>query len=682
MTRVALCVAVAALSAVSLGGERMNRLQHENSPYLLQHAGNPVDWYPWGEEAFARAKRENKPIFLSIGYSTCHWCHVMEQESFEDAEVAAALNEAFVAVKVDREERPDIDELYMTVCQLLTGQGGWPLTIFLTPDRKPFFAATYIPKSARYGMAGLLELIPRVKEMWGAQRGEIDGSAEKILAALKQAAEPGRASEVPGEGVFDEAYRALAGQFDRQNGGFGSAPKFPSAHILSYLLRYGARSGETQAVEMVERTLAAMRAGGIFDQVGLGFHRYATDARWRVPHYEKMLYDQAMIALAYTEAWQVTGKPLYRRTAEEVFAYVLRELTSPEGAFYSAEDADSEGEEGRFYRWTREELAALLKPAELALFDLEEGTLYLRDPERPLPDSARARLFAHRAARVRPFRDDKVLAGWNGLMIAALARAAGAFDRPEYAEAAARAARFVLGTLRGPDGGLLRAWRGGKAAIPAFAEDYAYLAWGLLELYGATFAVEHLEEAFRLTERLLAGYRDPAGGFFQSAGSEGPDGVRLQPTGDGALPSANSVALLVLLKLGRIGDQARHRQAAEELLRRHSETVRRHPQGFTFLLSALDFYHGPSSEVVIAGGSRSADTASLVRAFRRSFQPRAVLLLRPAELVDPPVVRLAPFTGPYGAAPDGRALAYVCRNFACRLPVADPEVMLALLKER
>ena len=591
------------------------------------------------------------------------------------------LNEVFVAVKVDREERPDIDELYMTVCQLLTGQGGWPLTIFLTPERKPFFAATYIPKRAlRHGRPAGAD--PAGQGAVGrAARGnrrigrKDPGGAETGRRTRPRERGPRRGSVRRG---LPRAGRAVRPAY----GGFGSAPKFPSAHILSFLLRYGARSGEAQAVEMVERTLQAMRAGGIFDQVGLGFHRYATDARWRVPHYEKMLYDQAMIALAYTEAWQVTGKPLYRRTAEEVFAYVLRELTSPEGAFYSAEDADSEGEEGRFYRWTREELAALLEPAELALLDLEEGTLYLRDPERPLPESARARLFAHRAARVRPARDDKVLAGWNGLMIAALARAAGAFDRPEYAQAAARAARFVLGTLRGPDGGLLRAWRGGKAAIPAFAEDYAYLAWGLLELYGATFAVEHLEEAFRLTDRLLAGYRDPAGGFFQSAGSEGPDGVRLQPTGDGALPSANSVALLVLLKLGRIGDQARHRQAAEELLRRHSEPVRRHPQGFTFLLSALDFFHGPSSEVVIAGGSRSADTASLARAFRRSFQPHAVLLLRPTELADPPVLRLAPFTGPYGAAPDGRALAYVCRNLACRLPVADPEAMLTLLKER
>jgi hypothetical protein len=365
MERIALCVA-AFLGAASIRGETMNRLQHEKSPYLLQHAGNPVDWYPWGEEAFDAARRENKPVFLSIGYSTCHWCHVMAHESFEDPEVAAALNQVFVAVKVDREERPDVDELYMTACQLLTGQGGWPLTVFLTPEGKPFFASTYIPKERRYGMSGLLELIPRVGELWRTQAERVEGSAEQILTALRQAAEPGQAGESPGPAVLGQAFQDLAGRFDREQGGFGGAPKFPAAHTLSFLLT----RREPEALAMVEKTLQAMRAGGIYDQVGLGFHRYATDARWRVPHYEKMLYDQALLALAYTEAWQLTGRPLYRRTAAETFAYVLHELTSPEGAFYSAEDADSEGEEGRFYRWTREELSSLLEEGELALVGL------------------------------------------------------------------------------------------------------------------------------------------------------------------------------------------------------------------------------------------------------------------------------------------------------------------------
>jgi uncharacterized protein YyaL (SSP411 family) len=655
----------------------MNRLQYEKSPYLLQHADNPVDWRPWGEEAFAAARRENKPVFLSIGYSTCHWCHVMEHESFEDPAVAALLNEAFVPVKVDREERPDVDELYMTACQLLTGQGGWPLTIFLTPERKPFFAATYIPKEGRYGMAGLLELVPRVRELWRTQRAQIDDSADKILEALRQAAEPGEASEVPGAAVFEQAFQALAGQFDRRNGGFGAAPKFPSPHILSFLLR----RRDPQALEMAERTLQAMRAGGVYDQVGLGFHRYSTDALWRVPHFEKMLYDQALLALAYTEAWQVTGRPLYRRTAEEIFTYVLRDLSSPQGAFYSAEDADSEGEEGRFYRWTREELSSLLAPEELALADLEEGTLYLREAERSLSEASRARLYERRAVRARPGRDDKVLAGWNGLMIAALSRAAGAFDRPDYALAAARAARFVLDTLRDAQGGLLHRWRDGEAAIPAFAEDYAFLAWGLLELYEAGFEPWALEAAFALTDRLLARHADPRGGFFQTEDGREANGIRLQSSGDGALPSANSVALQVLVKLSRIGDLPEYRKAAEALLRRHSAMVRRHPQGFTFLLTGLDFFHGPSYEVVLAGRADGEDTAALARALHRSFHPRAVAVLRPTDQAEPAILRLAPFTRPYGASAEERALAYVCRNYSCRLPTGDPQAMLAMLEE-
>jgi uncharacterized protein YyaL (SSP411 family) len=676
MERIALCVA-AFLGAAAIQGEAMNRLQHEKSPYLLQHAGNPVDWYPWGEEAFAAARRENKPVFLSIGYSTCHWCHVMAHESFEDPEVAAALNEVFVPVKVDREERPDVDELYMTACQLLTGQGGWPLTVFLTPEGKPFFAATYIPKEGRYGMSGLLELIPRVRELWRTQAERIEGSAEQILAALRQAAEPGQAGEAPGPAVLGQAFQDLLGGFDREQGGFGGAPKFPAAHTFSFLLT----RREPEALEMVEKTLRAMRAGGIYDQVGLGFHRYATDARWRVPHYEKMLYDQALLALAYTEAWQLTGRPLYRRTAEETFTYVLRDLTSPEGAFYSAEDADSEGEEGRFYRWTGEELSSLLEDGELALVGLEEGTLHLLDPERPLSEASRARLLAHRAARVRPGRDDKVLASWNGLMIAAFARAAGAFDRPDYALAAARAARFVLGTLRDPQGELLHRWRDGQAAIPAFAEDYACLAWGMLELYQAGFEPWALESAFELTDRLLDRHADPQGGFFQSAEADQPGGIRLQPTGDGALPSANSVALRVLLRLSRIGDRPAYWKAAEDLLRRHSAMVRRHPQGFTFLLAGLDFYLGPSSEVVLAGRAEAEDTAALARALRRAFLPRAVFLLRPTGQAEPSILRLAPFARDYGAGQDGRARAFVCRNYTCRLPTGDAREMLALLAE-
>jgi uncharacterized protein YyaL (SSP411 family) len=707
----------------------VNHLKDQSSPYLLQHAGNPVDWYPWGEEAFAEARRRDKPVFLSIGYSTCHWCHVMERESFADPEVAALMNEAFVSIKVDREERPDIDQLYMTVCQLATGQGGWPLTIFMTPEQKPFFAATYIPKAARLGMAGLVELIPRVRELWATRRQEIDGSTAKFLQALRQAFAPAKAGELPGGEAIGQAYRELAERFDKANGGFGAAPKFPGPHTLMFLLRAWKRTGEAQALDMVERTLQAMRRGGIFDQVGFGFHRYATDARWNIPHYEKMLYDQALLALACLEAFQATGKALYRRTAEEVLTYLLRDLRSPEGAFYCAEDADSpiglagaespiglagagtpvglagaesEGEEGGFYIWTRIELAQALGLEGMA--ELEEAAalektpgggliLTLKDAERPLPEPLRQRLLERRSTRPRPFRDDKVLSGWNGLAIAALARAGGVLERPDYTAAAAQAARFILERLRGSDRRLLHRYRAGEAGTPAFAEDYAYLAWGLLELYEAAFDSAWLREAFRLTDELLAEFWDGSpggsGGLFLSAGGAESLIVRPRPSGDGALPGADSVALANLLKLGRIGDRRDYEQKAEELLRLAADLVRRYPSAYAHLLSGLDFLLGPSYEVVIAGAPGAADTDRLAGALRRAFLPNKIVILKEAggagggEASEgqpgSELLRLAPFVRDYRAGPAGRALAYVCRGYACRLPTADPAEMLRLL---
>jgi uncharacterized protein YyaL (SSP411 family) len=688
----------------------VNHLKDQSSPYLQQHAGNPVDWYPWGEEAFAEARRQDKPVFLSIGYSTCHWCHVMEEESFADPEVAALMNAAFVSIKVDREERPDIDQLYMTVCQLATGQGGWPLTVLLTPEQKPFFAATYIPKAARLGMSGLLELIPRVQELWATRRQEIEGSAVKLLQALRQALGPAKAGELPGEQALRQAYRELAGRFDAVNGGFGAAPKFPSPHTLMFLLRAWKRSGEAQALAMVERTLQAMRRGGIFDQVGFGFHRYATDARWNIPHYEKMLYDQALLTLAYIEAFQATGRQLYRSTAEEVLAYLLRDLRSPEGAFFCAEDADTEGEEGRFYLWSRVELVRALSLEGLA--ELEEAAaleqapeggllLALKDAERPLPEPLRQRLFELRSTRVRPFRDEKVLSGWNGLAIAALARAGGALERPDYTAAAEQAARFILERMRDREGRLLHRYRAGEAGIPAFAEDYAYLAWGLLELYETAFDSAWLEEAFRLTDELLDGFwdgsPDGSGGLFLSAEHAESLIVRPRSSGDGALPGVDSVALANLLKLGRIGDRRDYELKAEQLLRLSADLVRRYPSAYAHLLAGVDFLLGPSYEVVIAGDPGAEDTSRLAGSLRRAFQPNKVLLLRPdigaassggagrgeAEHGEPDgrLLRLAPFVRDYRAGPEGRALAYVCRGYACRLPTADPAEMLRLLEE-
>ncbi|MHC5077701.1 MAG: thioredoxin domain-containing protein [Planctomycetota bacterium] len=501
-----------------------NRLAGEKSPYLLQHAKNPVHWYPWGKEAFERARKEDKPIFLSIGYSTCHWCHVMAHESFEDPEVARLMNEAFVNIKVDREERPDIDGIYMKFCLMMTGSGGWPLTIVMTPDKKAFFAGTYFPKRSVPGRIGMMDLVPRLRDLWRTRKEEICASAEEVLSVAKRSAD-----FTPGEGLavsdLKRATRQLAARFDEKRGGFGTAPKFPSPHHLLFLLRYWKRTGDSQALHMVERTLQAMGRGGIWDHVGFGFHRYATDADWRVPHFEKMLYDQAGLAMAYTEAFQATQKPAYARTAKEILTYVLRDLKSPEGGFYSAEDADSEGEEGKFYLWKRDEIVALLGKEEgewvsKALSVREDGNfaeeatgrktganiLFLSpspsDAEREaggmdLPfeerlEAARRRLYEARERRVHPFKDTKILTDWNGLMIAALAKASQAFGKEEYAKAARDAATFILQTLRGPDGRLLHRYRDGEAGLPAHVDDYAFLIWGLIELAEATFETPFL----------------------------------------------------------------------------------------------------------------------------------------------------------------------------------------------
>ena len=691
--------------AVSAGGPK------EKSPDLLQHADNPVDWYPWGEEAFRKAKEEDKPIFLSIGYSTCHWCHVMEHESFEDPEVARLMNENFINIKVDREERPDIDELYMTVAQLLTGRGGWPLTILMSPDQKPFFASTYIPKESRYGRIGMLELMPQIAEVWKTRREEVDSSSESILQALQKVSQSRVAGDLLDESILKRTYTGLSEQFDEHYGGFGSAPKFPSPHNFLFLLRYWRRSGEERALKIVEKTLTAMRRGGIFDQVGYGFHRYSTDARWRVPHFEKMLYDQALLALAYTETYQATGKPFYAHTAREVLTYVLRDMVTPEGGFASAEDADSEGEEGKFYTWSYEELSSLLDSEELAEFEerfavqadgnyKEEATgeqtgtniLYMHHEDglaiagdgtaAALSDSTRKKLFESRRERVRPLKDDKILTSWNGLMIAALARAGGVLGEASYLEAAERAADFILARLRSKDGGLLHRYREGEAAIPGYATDYAYLVWGLIELYESTFNSSYLRHARGLMERFIEDFWDDStgGGFFLTAEKSENLLVRQRNDTDGALPSAGSVALLDLLKLGRMTQNQDYEDKALALTRATSQLVETSPPAFTFLLSALDFQIGPSFEVVIAGHSTASDTREMAQVLRKEFAPNKVVLFRPAEEEQPEISDLAPFTR-FQVSIDGKATAYVCRDYACELPVTDSEAMLRLLRD-
>ncbi len=691
-----------------------NLLRFEKSPYLLQHADNPVDWYPWGEGAFERARKEHKPIFLSIGYSTCHWCHVMEHESFEDPEVARLMNEAFVSIKVDREERPDIDAVYMAICQMMTGSGGWPLNIILTPDKKPFYAATYIPKEGRFQHTGMLDLIPRIKEVWNTRQDEILKSSDQIAATLRQASDvsPG---ERLGEPVLAIAYKQLSDRFDESYGGFGPAPKFPTPHNLLFLLRYFWRTNDEKALEMVEKTLMEMKKGGIYDHVGFGFHRYSTDRIWLVPHFEKMLYDQALLAMAYTEAYQITGKEGYGKTAKEIFAYVMRDVMAPSGGFYSAEDADSEGEEGRFYLWTEGEIRQLLgeREAELIIraFNIErdgnftdqltgemngKNILHLKkglsevaeDIKMPMEElqrhveEARYKLFNAREKRVHPGKDDKILTDWNGLMIAALAKGAQVFDEPGYAEKAGYSLDFIMKNMRRSDGRLLHRYRDGEAGIPAYLDDYVFLIWGLLELYEAALDASYIKMAIELNQDLLIHYWDERRSGFYFTADDGEElFVRQKEIYDGAVPSGNSVAMLNLLRLGRITSDPGLEEMAFKIVSAFSGNVQQIPSAYTQLMVALDFGLGPSYEVVIAGDSRKEDTKAMLNSIRRKFLPNKILLFRPTEIEAPDITHLAPYTKDMSAI-EGKATAYVCSDYSCKTPTTDIDRMLELLNVR
>ncbi|MGB2956458.1 MAG: thioredoxin domain-containing protein [Anaerolineales bacterium] len=695
------------------GGTEFNRLVFEKSPYLLQHAANPVDWHPWGEEAFQKAKDADKPVFLSIGYSTCHWCHVMEHESFEDPQVADLLNEVFIPIKVDREERPDIDQIYMSVCQALTGSGGWPLTIILTPEKQPFFAGTYFPKESRFQRTGLLEIIPKLAELWKNKRGELLDSAEKIVDYLKQNSAPD-AGEL-NKSTIDKAYQQLNDRFDGVQGGFGSAPKFPSAHNLTFLLRYWHQTGENHALEMAEMTLKKMRLGGIFDQVGFGFHRYSTDPFWLLPHFEKMLYDQAMLVMAYVEVFQATTKEEYAQTAREILTYVLRDMTSPEGGFYSAEDADSEGEEGLFYLWTPEEFRESLgdEGSELFinLFNLEEGgnffdestksktgrsILYLKKPlaelikEINLPEEKlgdfwekiRQTLYGIREKRIHPLKDDKILTDWNGLMIAAFAKAAAVLGEPQYALAAKNAADFIWDKLRDKDGRLLKRYRDGEAGLPAHLDDYAFLVWGLLELYEAVFDPEYLHRAIDLNALMLEKFWDTQnGGLFFTAEDQTDLIVRSKEIYDGAIPSGNSVAALNLLRIGRMTANPDLEDKARLIGSIFSTQVSSVPVAHTQLLSAMLFAFGPTSEVVIVGDAEATDTIAMLEALTLNYNPNKVTLFRPLGNQKPSITELAEFTESQTSI-EGKATAYVCKNYTCSAPTTDINKMLTLLKNR
>ncbi|MCP5550245.1 MAG: thioredoxin domain-containing protein [Akkermansiaceae bacterium] len=685
------------------GGPDYNRLVFEQSPYLLQHAGNPVDWWPWGDAAFARAKAEDKPVFLSIGYTTCHWCHVMEHESFEDAEVAALMNEHFIPVKVDREERPDIDDVYMTFTQALTGSGGWPMTVILTPDRKPFYAGTYFPKASRAGRPGMLDLLSRLAELWKTKRADLLADAERFSENLQRLSGGSPGGELD-PSVFDAAYAQFERQYDPNHGGFATRPKFPVPPNLMFLLRHWKRTGKPHALEMVEKTLNEMRRGGIYDHVGFGTHRYSTDPIWLTPHFEKMLYDQALVAIANLEAYQATGDERFARTAREILAYVSRDMTSPEGGFYCAEDADSEGEEGKFYVWTAAEVKALLGEEDAAFFltrfnfveagnfrDEASGELtganipHLREDlsaeDAARFESLRGKLFAEREKRVHPQKDDKILTDWNGLMIAAYARAAQVLGDAEYAATAKKAADFLLEHLRDENGRLLKRYRNGEAGLTAHLEDYAFLTWGLLDLYETNFDSAYLERAIRLTDAMLEHFWDEKdGGFFMTADDAEELLVRSKKLYGGAIPSGNAVALLNLARLYRITTKSEYEDRALKLVRAFSTEIAQGAFAYPMVLCGLDFLFGPSREIVIAGKPGAPDTEAMLAELRKPFLPNKVVVFRPDEAAET-IAKLAPYTETQ-ASRGGKATAYVCENFACNLPTSDLGKLRELLGKK
>lgn len=635
----------------------------------------------------------------------------MEQESFEDEAVAKLMNEVFVSIKVDREERPDIDNVYMKICQMVTGRGGWPLTILMTPDKKPFFAGTYLPRQSRFNQIGMMDLIPHVSELWAKQRRDLLASAEKITLALSHQSFSSSGRNL-NESILNQAFQHLVQSFDAHYGGFSQAPKFPTSHNMTFLLRYWRRTENKSALHMVEKTLQAMRGGGIFDHVGYGFHRYSTDRRWLLPHFEKMLYDQALLALAYIETYQATQNEFYKVTAEEIFSYVLRDLTSPEGAFFSAEDADSEGKEGKFYTWPWEEIQRLLGPEEFKIasrvFNVhkegnyaEEATgkksglniLHLTQSVSELAEELkisapnlqatlegiRKTLWRHREQRKRPLRDDKILTDWNGLMIAALALAAQAFNGNNYARAAENASHFVFRHLRQKDGGLLHRYRDGESRISAYADDYAFMIWGQIELYEATFNTRFLKDALDLNDYFIRHFWDEKNGaFFFTPDSNEALLIRQKESTDGAIPSSNSVAMMNLLRLSRMTGRSELEEMAARVSQLFSGNVASYPSAYTQMLGAIDFALGASHEIVISGHPGAENTQALIKAIQQAFIPNAVVLFVPGHEDRPEIHKLAPFTSHLPLAKE-KATAYVCSDFTCKNPTSDPNLLLESL---
>ncbi|MBN2041013.1 MAG: thioredoxin domain-containing protein [Spirochaetes bacterium] len=691
--------------------KRSNRLSGEKSPYLLQHSENPVNWHPWSNEAFNKASRENRPVFLSIGYSTCHWCHVMEKESFEDDKVAMLLNSNFVSIKVDREERPDIDNIYMNVCTMLTGYGGWPLTIIMTPEKKPFFAATYIPKDTRWGRTGLLELLPKITDIWNTRKDEIYKSADEIISALKKTEKSATGEDID-TAIYHKTLNILKNNFDSVYGGFGKAPKFPSTHNLLFLLHYRHFFKDNSTLDMVEKTLKEMRLGGIFDQIGYGFHRYSTDEKWRVPHFEKMLYDQAMMTIAYLEVYLATGNNFYAETAEEILDYVLRCMTAENGGFFSAEDADSEGLEGRFYLWKEKEINEKLSriEAEIAknIFNLNSEGNFIDEtipgktgeniPYQDCDISAlsekmnisaeelkkksgkiRKRLYDIRSQRIHPHKDDKILTDWNGLMIAAFARAGRVLDNNKYTNAALKASDFIKQNLCKRPNTLLHRYRDGDAAIEANLDDYAFYAWGLIELYESTFNAEFLKTAVELTEKLIELFYDEKSGLLYFSAENSEDHIaRSSILYDSAIPSGNSVAFYNIIRLRFLTEDERWKMYAETIAAHTYHYAKKNPSGYTMFLYGLLILTQTATEIIVAGSLSENAVKELFKAVNSLYLPNAVILHNPVDQGYDLIHQISPDINSKIII-DGKPAVYICQDFKCSRPVTDKEKMIQLL---
>ncbi len=680
---------------------KQNQLKDSQSPYLLQHASNPVDWFPWGEPAFKKAKKENKPIFLSIGYSTCHWCHVMEHESFEDSTIANLMNENFVNIKVDREEMPEVDHLYMSVCQAMTGRGGWPLTIIMTPDKKPFFAGTYFPKESVGKRPGMMQLIPSISNAWTNKKDEINASIDRIKNYLIEV-NTTKQGEDWKEDYIITAFRDFSMKFDSEFGGFGTSPKFPSPHNLIFLIRYSKIYKDPNALKMVEITLDNMRLGGIFDHIGLGFHRYSTDKRWFLPHFEKMLYDQAMIGMAYLEAYQVTKKEKYANVADEIFTYVLRDMKYKKGGFFSAEDADSEGEEGTFYVWSKEELIQILgqengdkiskiygfmnggnfhdeasgqktgknipylssnldslsREFQLSKFEIEK-----------LLRQSKKELFKARKKREHPIKDDKILTDWNGLMIAALALGGKILNNSDYTNAAVNASKFIENHLKDNNNKLLKRYRNGKSGLSPHIDDYAFLIWSKLNLYDNTFEVKYLEDAIELTKTMIEDFSDDNGGFFIGSKDAEKLMVRTKSSYDGAIPSGNSVAVMNLFRLSKITGDTYFKEIAIKTLKAFSDQVKNSPSGFSHMLSGYMFNHNNTKELVIVAEKMDKALANILDEIQNVYSPNSVILLK-TNSNKKVLSKIAPWTKNHEKK-EGKITYYLCENFSCKQPTTS-----------